>query len=141
MHIAQWIVAVVAIWNFGGLIVDALIPVTAKQHLRNPRWPPHAKFHNCQTMMMGIFLGFISLTVLFGPGPLTFSRLTLAAAIAGTYFIGMLFVSLFPGTAWHDPEFVDLDPMLLGMSAQKLLSLIISALLVFACLLAYLRPV
>ena len=141
MHIARWIVALVAIWNFGGLIVDAFIPVTAKQHLRNPRWPPHAKFHNCQTMMMGIFLGSISLAVLFGPGPLTFPRLTLAAGIAGTYFVSMLFIPLFPGTAWHDPEFVALDPMWLRMSAQKLLSLIISALLVLACLLGYLRPV
>ena len=136
MVVAKWLVALVAVWNFGGFVVDALIPITAKQHLRNPRWPPHAKFHNAQTMVTGIFLGSISLWILFAM-PLTFSRVCLAAAVAGTYFVSMLFAPSFPGTAWHDPEFVDLDPMFLGMSAQKWVALIVSTLLVLSCVLAY----
>ena len=133
LSIAKWIVALVAVWNFGGIVADAVIPVTAKQHLRNPRWPPHAKFHNCQTMVMGLCLGGIVLWMLFGMGPLTPGRLVLAACIAGTYFVSMLFAPLFPGTAWHDPEFVDLDPMLLGVAAQKLVAWIVCLLLVTAC--------
>ena len=137
MEIAKWMVAVVAVWNFGGYLVDGVIPNTAKQHLYNPAWPPHAKFHNCQTMMIGIFLGLLSLAVLFGIHPLTFPLLCLAAGIAGTYFIGMLFAPVFPGTAWHDPEFVTLDPMPLGLPSQKLVALVVCTLLVAACMLAY----
>ncbi|WP_425432478.1 DUF6640 family protein [Granulicella rosea] len=50
--------------NFGGFVADAVVPATAGQHLRNPRWPPHAKFHNGQTMLMGVFNGSLSVIVL-----------------------------------------------------------------------------
>ena len=74
MQIAKWIIAVVAAFNFGGLVADALVPVTAKQHLWNPRWPAHAKFHNGQTMLTGILGGLISVAILFGFRPLTLPR-------------------------------------------------------------------
>lgn len=54
MEIAKWIVAVIAVYNFGGVLYDAIIPKTAKMHLYNAAWPPHAKFHNAQTMMLGM---------------------------------------------------------------------------------------
>ena len=53
MLIAKWIITLIAVFNFGGLVADALVPATAKQHLWNPRCPQHAKFHNGQTMLMG----------------------------------------------------------------------------------------
>lgn len=137
MHIAKWLVALVSVWNFGGLVVDTVIPVTAKQHLWNPRWPPHAKFHNCQTMVMGVLLGCLSLGLLFAPGELTFSRLLTASGVAGAYFIAMLFAPLFPGTAWHNSEFANLDPMPLGMSSQMFIAIVICGVLVVACSLAY----
>lgn len=28
-------------------------------HVLNPHWPPHAKFHNGQTMSIGLCLGFL----------------------------------------------------------------------------------
>jgi hypothetical protein len=71
MQIAKWIIALIAIGNFGGFVADAIVLATAKQHLRNPRWPPDAKFHNGQTMLIGIFNGAISLIVLFGFPTLT----------------------------------------------------------------------
>ena len=58
-QIAKWIIASIAVVNFGGFVADAVVPATAKQHLQNSRWPPHAKFHNGQTMLMGIFNGSI----------------------------------------------------------------------------------
>lgn len=140
MQIAKWIVALVAVWNFGGLTADALIPITAKQHLWNPRWPAHAKFHNCQTMVIGILLGFVSLWLLFGARPLSREHLFLSAAVAGVYFVSMLFAPLFPGTSWHDQEFAQLDPMPLGLASQKLVACIVCFLLLAACTLAWLRP-
>jgi hypothetical protein len=32
-----------------------------KTHIYNPNWPPHAKFHNAQTMAMAAVLAFVSL--------------------------------------------------------------------------------
>lgn len=43
MDAAKWIVAAIAVFNFGGYVADVLIPFTAKQHLHNPRWLPHAE--------------------------------------------------------------------------------------------------
>ena len=75
IEIAKWIVAAIAVFNGGGYIADAVIPVTARQHQRNPLWPPHAKFHNGQSMLMGIGLGLLSLFLLFGLRPLTLPAL------------------------------------------------------------------
>ena len=49
MLIARGLIAVVALYNFGGLIADAIVPSTARMHIHNPAWKPHAKFHNVQT--------------------------------------------------------------------------------------------
>jgi hypothetical protein len=80
MEIAKWIVALVAVYGFGGLVADAIVPSTARQRLWNPAWPPHAKFHNCQTMLMGIFGGSLSLFILFGFRPLTLRLFLIATA-------------------------------------------------------------
>jgi len=39
----------------GGFMADM-----GKTHMRNPRWPPHAKFHNAQTIGLGAMLGAAS---------------------------------------------------------------------------------
>ncbi|KAF7340778.1 Alpha beta-hydrolase [Mycena sanguinolenta] len=36
-------------------------------HIYNPTWPPHAKFHNGQTMSMGALLGLATLWCLYAP--------------------------------------------------------------------------
>ncbi len=51
MIIAKSIVAFVAVYGHGGLVFDAFLPATARQHLWNPNWAPHAKIHNGQTML------------------------------------------------------------------------------------------
>ncbi|MCB8828945.1 hypothetical protein LJD47_28440, partial [Escherichia coli] len=100
MEIAKFLVAIVAIFNFGGFVADALVPATSKQHLWNPHWPPHAKFHNGQTMLMGFFGGGLSLTILFGTQTLTLPTFLIAAVAGGSYFVAMALATLFPGTAW-----------------------------------------
>jgi hypothetical protein len=34
-------------------------------HIFNDAWPPHAKFHNAQTMMFGLLLGLSSVITLW----------------------------------------------------------------------------
>ncbi len=136
MEIAKWIVAFVAVYGFGGFVFDAIVPSTARQHQRNPAWPPHAKFHNGQTMLLGILGGALSLFILFGSRPLTFPLFLIAAAVAGLYFVAMVFATIFPGTAWYDPEFKDETKRPLGFSPQQLLSYVLCLLLVVAVVLA-----
>ncbi len=136
MEIAKYIVAFVALYGFGGLVADGLVPATARQHLYNPEWPPHAKFHNGQTMLMGIVNGTIALVVLFGFHPLTLPLFLVATAAASVYWVTMVLAPLFPGTAWYDPEFKEASKRPFGFSPQQLLSYALCILLVVAMILA-----
>ena len=136
MEIARYLIAFVAVFNFGGLIADAVVPASARQHLFNPHWPPHAKFHNAQTMLMGIVSGSLSLVILFGARKLTLPVFLLAAAIAANYFATMALAPLFPNTAWMDPEFAASIPRPLGLAPQQLITYVICGIVVVAILLA-----
>src|ERR1700761_349690 len=46
-------------------------------HVYNPNWPPHARFHNGQTMSMGLLLGLT--TLYFTWRPVFTSSATLAS--------------------------------------------------------------
>jgi hypothetical protein len=136
IEIAEWLVAFVALYAFGGLIADAIVPSTSRQHLWNPAWPPHAKFHNGQTMLTGVFAGSLSLYILFTSEPLTLRMFYLAWAAAALYWVTMVLAPLFPGTAWYDPEFRDASRRPFGFSPQQILSYVHCGLLVVAAVLA-----
>ena len=136
MEIARYLIAFVAVFNFGGLVADAIVPASARQHLFNPHWPPHAKFHNAQTMLMGIVSGSLSLAILFGVPSLSLHVLLLSAVIAANYFVTMALAPLFPGTAWMDPEFAASIPRPLGLAPQQLITYIICGVVIIAILLA-----
>lgn len=80
-------------------------------HIRNPKWPPHAKFHNAQTMSMGVALSTAVFYHLWKPG---YSRTALdsAAISASTYWVTQLSAGLYPGTASVDPPGEDNWPQL-----------------------------
>jgi hypothetical protein len=136
ISIAKWLVAFVALYGFGGFVADAVVPSTSRQHLWNPAWPAHAKFHNAQTMLMGIFAGSLSLYILFACGPLTLRMFFLATAAAAMYWVTLVLAPLFPGTAWYDPEFKDASRRPLGLSPQQILSYALCGVLAIAIVLA-----
>ena len=136
MGIAKYIVAFVAVLNFGGLVADAIVPAGARQHLLNPRWPPHVRFHNGQTMLMGLFSGSLSLAILFGSRPLGLPSFLAATAVAANYFVAMALSPLLPGTAWSDPEFTARQPRPLGLAPQQLVCYGLCALVLIALALA-----
>src|SRR5690606_31149989 len=87
--------------------VDGLVPETARQHMRNPRWPAHAKFHNAQYIVMSAVLGGIGLRLLTSPGGDPARNRVLATAIVAVPHVGMFGAAAFPGTALSDEEFRD----------------------------------
>jgi hypothetical protein len=94
-------------------------------HVYNPRWPPHAKFHNAQTLQLGSLLGICALILLWRE-----RNLHWAIFASSLYWISQLGSLAFPGTALVDPEFrnrpganIPKQPIL----ASVLLLLLISA--------------
>ena len=87
--------------------IGAYVADWNETHIFNPRWPPHAKFHNAQTMLLGTALGVLTLVCLWSKrwrGP---RGLEMGAILAGIYWLTQVGSLLFPGTALTDPEFAD----------------------------------
>ena len=90
-------------------------------HIYNPNWPPHAKFHNAQTMVSAVLLPALSLWQLWGRRPAEQrSALRLGALLAATYYLTQAPAILFPGAAVVDPEFEDTLPTLFGVKLNVL---------------------
>jgi len=82
-------------------------------HIFNPRWPPHAKFHNGQTMSMGVLLGLATLyyTWRSEPAPHADSIKT-AAIFSSLYYIAGISAVFYPGSLAVDPEFGTGNPQI-----------------------------
>ncbi|KAF4631638.1 hypothetical protein G7Y89_g6501 [Cudoniella acicularis] len=104
-------------------------------HVLNPRWPPHARFHNGQTMSMGLCLGLATLYYTwhfkFSPNNTLYSNndrekeremekerqnLTTAAVFGTLYWVTGLSAILYPGSLGTDPEFGEGFPQLYAFS-------------------------
>lgn len=101
LSIGRVLVTLVSLWGgFGSYIFDWNV-----SHLFNPNWPPHAKFHNAQTMLLGSALGLWAVWLLWFARAAASLRLHLAAVTASFYWLTQMGALLFPGTALIDPEF------------------------------------
>ncbi|MBU9764125.1 hypothetical protein FR943_09760 [Mycobacterium sp. TNTM28] len=118
----------------GALLADFVIPASAVQHMRNDAWPPHAKFHDAQYIVMSTLLGAFALTLLGQRNGGIRSRIWTACAVLATPWVGLLGAMLFPRTAIHDPEFD--NKTVLGLHPQVLLAIVTLTLLVLAAGLA-----
>lgn len=121
------IIIVGVVTALGAVLADLVIPGLAAQHVLNPAWPPHAKFHDAQYIVMSVLIGVIGLTLALRRGPHLRGRLLCAAAVLATPWLGLIAAPLFPGTATYDPEFAADTPLVLGLHGQVLLSLVLLA--------------
>lgn len=95
MAISTYFVSIVALFNVGGLVADAIVLADAKHHLSIRVRPPHAEFHFGQTKPRGIISGVVSLDRPFGARPMTLTGFLVAAAVAANYVIAMRFAPSF----------------------------------------------
>ncbi|KAH7382519.1 hypothetical protein DE146DRAFT_230829 [Phaeosphaeria sp. MPI-PUGE-AT-0046c] len=98
--------------SVGGYIAD-----WNHTHVYNPRWPPHAKFHNGQTMSTGLLLGASALYYLhrsttLSPGSAVRDYLHLVVWLLSLNWIAQLSAVMYPGSLPTDPEFGDGFPQL-----------------------------
>lgn len=89
--LGRWILSgVAALTATGGFLADWNLT-----HLFNPRWTPHAKFHDAWTILLGAGLGLISLRALWKAEP----DPELAALLSGLFWAAQGGSYAFPGTA------------------------------------------
>lgn len=88
-------------------------------HVYNPNWPPHARFHNGQTMSLGLTLGLLTQYYIWRPvfnATINPVDSTFSAALVGTlYWVCGMSAALYPGAKWMDPEFGE------GIGAQAVI--------------------
>ncbi len=90
---------VAAVTIFGSFIAD-----WNTTHIYNPNWPPHARFHNGQTMAVGVLLGLAALFFTWRRKGDARTNLIAAALFDAFYWISQAMAFLFPGVAWTDPN-------------------------------------
>ncbi len=95
--VGTWLLSGVAAFTAaGGFLAD-----WNRTHLFNPRWTPHAKFHDAWTMLLGMGLGGSSLYLLWKQEP----DPRLGALLPALFWAGQAGSFAFPGTAGIASEF------------------------------------
>jgi hypothetical protein len=92
----------------GGYLID-----WNRTHLFNPAWPPHAKFHDAQTVLLGTGLGMGALYALRR------GDLERAALLPTLFWAAVLGSFAFPGTAGGESEAPDLIPTVAGVRLNE----------------------
>ncbi|GAA3573842.1 hypothetical protein GCM10022419_063590 [Nonomuraea rosea] len=123
----------------GALLFDLVLHDTAHEHMYNPAWPPHAKFHDAQYIVMSLALGLFALVLLARRHGDAHARLLWSAGILAVPWAGMFPALLFPGTATYDPEFEAGTQFVLGLHGQVFMALVTLAILGVAVGLAVAR--
>ncbi|KAK7752241.1 hypothetical protein SLS62_005775 [Diatrype stigma] len=91
-----------------GLLFGAAIADYGPTHMFNPRWPPHAKFHNGQTINLSVLLGLATMYYTWRqPATPQLRRefMRIAAFVGSIYWLAGIAAILYPGTMGLDPEF------------------------------------
>ncbi len=105
-------------------LVGVSLPVAAhaadmnKTHIYNPNWPPHAKFHDGQTLSMSIVLGALTTFLAWKPSRNVETMVAGTACAASLYFLTQSTAIFYPGTAYSDSE---PPPTMLGLPAAHVI--------------------
>ncbi len=108
-------------------------------HIFNPEWPPHAKFHGPQTLMMSVGLGIMTILLAWRRTKDRQASVISAAGFAALYWVSQGFAAFYPGTAFFDPKFDTPNKYIFGLADQLWIELVFLALTALAVWLALRR--
>ncbi|MFG2826499.1 DUF6640 family protein [Streptomyces sp. NPDC048434] len=109
-------------------VFTAISPYVAdwnETHVLNPLWPPHAKFHNGQTMAMGTLLALVCLFFVWRRRGDARSNLLAAVGFAGLYWVSQAAAILYPGAAYFDPQFDTAGKYIAGLPVQAVIEIVV----------------
>jgi tetrahydromethanopterin S-methyltransferase subunit C len=118
------------------LVVGAHIADYSRTHLFDPRWPPHAKFHDGQTLMFSSLLAALTIRFALRRTEDKMNSLIATTSFAALYWVTQALAIVYPGTAFVDPEFNTARAYLLGLPAQVTIDIIALSLISVALYLA-----
>lgn len=99
----------------GATAVGGFLADWNRTHLFNPSWPPHARFHDAQTISLGALLGTAGLVALHLRQESKPSG-TAAGALLPAFFWGSMGTAfLFPGAQGLQSEFPERIPRIGGV--------------------------
>jgi Family of unknown function (DUF6640) len=96
----QVLTSVAALTAVGGFLADR-----NRTHLINPNWPPHAKYHDAQTILLGSLLGASGLYFLRKKGADPQRDLTIGALLPSFFWVAQAASFAFPGAEGFEAEF------------------------------------
>lgn len=121
------------------LIVSPYLADWNVTHIYNPQWPPHAKFHNGQTMALGTLLGLAALFFTWRSSADRVGNVLAAAVLNGVYWWTQVAARFYPGAAWTDPEFLKPGQTMGDLGPQAYLDMVTTVLVLLACWLMWPR--
>lgn len=81
-------------------------------HIYNPKWPPHAKFHDGQTLSLSLILGGLTTFLAWKSSRNVPMMVATTGIAASLYFVSQSTAALYPGTSYSDSE---VKPTVLGI--------------------------
>ncbi len=102
-NVGRWLITI----NAAGIAVGGFIADWNATHIYNDHWPPHAKFHNAQTMSFGPFLALASMFFIWRRSGDQRTNVLAAVLFGGIQYCAQACAFTFPGVAWTDPEFLE----------------------------------
>jgi len=125
--------------NAAGIAVGGFIADWTPTHIFNPHWPPHAKFHDGQTLSFGVLLAAFSLFFTWRRRGDRQTNILAAALAGGATLWAQAGAYLFPGVAWTDAEFLKPGQHLDDLGPQVLFELAGTIVILLAAWLAWPR--
>jgi hypothetical protein len=123
--------------NALGIALGGFVADWNDSHIFNPRWPPHAKFHNGQTLAFGVLLAAATIFFAWRRAGDRRTNLLAAAMTGGVTYWAQAAAFTFPGIAWTDPEFLKPGQSLDGFGPQVYFEIFGTLVIVLAAWLAW----
>ena len=109
--LGRWVLSsVAALTAAGGFLAD-----WNRTHLFNPNWPPHAKFHDAQSILLGTLLGTSGLYFLWRGDRHQQRNLALGALLPSFFWMAQGASFVFPGAEGLEAEFPEKVPRIRGV--------------------------